>query len=109
MPLFLQNYLLNYIFQTGFPQLHGIGGVAGAVDPLVSFLVMILHYRLLHSLLISEAAWHGHAFLPEHAIHMVTTFARAIAHNVPFWDEVRRIAQLEELQTMEGMAMILRN
>ncbi len=108
-PLFLQNYLLNYIFQTGFPQLHGIGEVSGASDPLVSFLVMILHYRLLHTLLISEAAWYGQAFSPEHAIQMVTTFARAIAHNVPFWEDLRRFAQLEELQTMEGMAMILRN
>jgi len=108
-PLFMENHLLNYIFQTGFPLLHGVGGVASSRDPLASFLVMIVHYRLLHSLLIGEAAWHGPDFSPAHAVQMVYTFARAMEHNVPFWDEAQRIAQLPELQTSDGMAMMLLN
>ena len=108
-PLFMENYLLNYVIQTGFPALHGGGGVGERTDPLVSFVVLMLHYRLLQSLMIGEAAWHGAAFSAAHAVQMVYTFARGLEHNLAFSDELRRTGQRPELQTSDGMAMVLRN
>lgn len=109
VPLFLENYLFNHVFRTGFPSTSGVDRGGRLRDPLVSYLFMALHYRLLHSLLIGEATWHGSGFSAAHAIPVVYTFARAVEHNVNFFDEMLRLAQSPQLQTSDGMAMILRS
>jgi lysine-N-methylase len=108
-PFFLENYLVNYIFQTGFPFASGVDMVVRSKDPLTSFLAMALHYRLLRGLLIGEAAWRGGTITSAQAIQVVYIFARAVEHSASFFNEVLRFAKLPELQTSDGMAMILRS
>jgi lysine-N-methylase len=106
-PCFMENYLLNYIFRTGFPFVDITD--QRRIDPLTGHLLLALHYRLLHSLLIGAAARHGEAFSMAHAVHVVPTFARAVEHNLKFADELMSLARSPELRNSDGLAVLLRN
>lgn len=106
-PCFMENYLLNYVFRTGFPFVNITD--QRRIDPLTSHLSLALHYRLLHSLLIGAAARHGKAFSLAHAVQVVPTFARGVEHNIKFVDELMSLARSPELQNSDGLAVLLRN
>ena len=108
-PCFMENYLLNYIFRTGFPFVAITDPVRRCIDPLTSYLLLAIHYRLLHSLLIGAAARHGQAFSIAHALQVVPTFARGVEHNVKFADELMSYARSPQLQNSDGLAALLRN
>jgi len=108
-PCFMENYLLNYIYRTGFPFVDITDPVQRSVDPLTSYLLMALHYRLLHSLLIGAAARHRDAFSVALAVQVVPTFARGVEHNVKFGDELMSFARCPELQNSDGLAVLLMN
>ncbi len=108
-PCFMENYLLNYIFRTGFPFVDVTAPVERSIDPLTSYLLMVLHYRLLHSLLIGAAWRHGNGFSIAHAVQLVPTFARGVEHNIKFIDELMSFARSPELQNSDGLAVLLRS
>ena len=108
-PRFMENYLLNYIFRTGFPFINIIDPGQRRIDPLISYLLLALHYRLLHSLLIGAAARYGQAFSIDHAVQLVPAFARGVEHNLKFAEELMSLARSPELQTSDGLAVLLRN
>jgi lysine-N-methylase len=108
-PEFMENYLLNYVFRTRFPLADTPDQVQRSIDPLASYLLLVLHYRLLHSLLIGAAACHGSAFSAAHAIRVVHSFARAVEHNVRFFDELLSCARAPDLRHSDGLAVLLRN
>jgi len=108
-PCFMENYLLNYIFRTGFPFVDITDQVERRIDPLTSYLLMALHYRLLHSLLIGAAWRHRNAFSIAHAVQLVPTFARGVEHNIKFVDELMSFARSPELHNSDGLAVLLRN
>jgi len=83
--------------------------VRRCIDPLTSYLLLAIHYRLLHSLLIGAAARHGQAFSIAHALQVVPTFARGVEHNVKFADELMSYARSPQLQNSDGLAALLRN
>jgi hypothetical protein len=105
----MENYLLNYVFRTRFPLADTPDRVQRPIDPLASYLLLALHYRLLHALLIGAAACHGSAFSAAHAIRVVHSFARAAEHNVRFFDELLSFARAPDLRHSEGLAVLLRN
>jgi lysine-N-methylase len=107
VPGFMENYLLNHVFRSGFPfvQSQGLHSTA----PLTGSLLLALHYRLLHSLLIGTAAGRGNAFCTADALQVVHAFARAVEHNVEFGAALVRFAQASELQQTDGLAVLLRN
>jgi len=108
-PCFMENYLLNYVFRTGFPFVDITDPVERSIGPLISYLLMAFHYRLLHSLLIGAAWRHGNAFSIAQAVQLVPTFARGVEHNVKFADELMSFASSPELQNSDGLAVLLRN
>jgi lysine-N-methylase len=108
-PNFMENYLLNYVFRTGFPFVGITDPVQRSVDPLTSYLLLAIHYRLLHSLLIGAAARHGEVFSMVHAIQLVPAFARGVEHNVKFAEELLSFARSAQLQTSDALAVLLRN
>lgn len=108
-PSFMENYLVNYVFATGFPITASFDLVQRSTDPLLNYLLMTLHYRLLHSLLIGDAARIGAGFSMADAIRTVGAFARAIEHNVKYSDAIMSLVNSPELQSTDGLAALLRN
>ncbi len=108
-PHFLQNYLINYVFRTGFPFTKIPNQLQHTVDPLTSFLLLALHYRLLHTLLIGAAARYRNSFSDANAVRVVHAFARGVEHNVRFFAVLLQFARSAELQQTDGMAVLLRN
>ncbi len=108
-PHFLQNYLINYLFRTGFPFVVVPDPPQHSADPLTSYPLLALHYRFLHSLLIGAAARYRNSFSDAHAIRVVHVFARAVEHNPRFFAVLLQFARSAELQQSDGMAVLLRN
>ena len=108
-PHFLQNYLINYLFRTGFPFVVVPDQLEHSADPLTSYPLLALHYRFLHSLLIGAAARFRNSFSDAHAIRVVNVFARAVEHNPSFFAVLLQFARSAELQQSDGMAVLLRN
>lgn len=108
-PSFMENYVLNYLFRTRFPFADIPGQVQSTIDPLTSCVLLALHYRFLHSLLIGAAARYGSALSAAHAVRVVHTFARAVEHNVRFFDVLMEFARSPDLQQSDGLAVLLRN
>ena len=107
-PHLLENYAINYLFRTRFPFADLPGHMQRSSDPLTSYLLLALQYRLLHSLLIGAAAWHGETFSTVHAIRVAYLFARAVEHNIPYFDELLTFAHSPELHNMDAFAVLLR-
>ena len=108
-PHFLQNYLINYVFRTGFPFTKIPNQLQHSVDPLTNYLLLALHYRLLHTLLIGAAARYRNSFSDANAVRVVHAFARGVEHNVRFFAVLLQFARSAELQQTDGMAVLLRN
>jgi lysine-N-methylase len=108
-PAFLENYLINYIFRTRFPFADTADCVEQSIDPVRSHLVMALHYRLLHSLLIGAAGRYGEDFSSVHAIQIAQRFSRSVEHNVGFLAELKSFAGAPDLQNSDGLAVLLAN
>ena len=107
-PHLLENYAINYLFRTRFPFADLPGHMQRSSDALTSYLLLALQYRFLHSLLIGAAAWYGEAFSPAHAIRVAHSFARAVEHNIPYFDELLTFARAPELHNMDAFAVLLR-
>jgi lysine-N-methylase len=108
-PCFMENYVLNYVFRTRFPFADVSDQVQRCIDPLTSFLLLALHYRLLHSLLIGAAWRHSEKFSISQAVQAVPTFVRGVEHNVKFFDELLSFARSPELQNSVGLAVLLKS
>ncbi len=108
-PHFLENYVINYIFRTRFPFADTADRVQTAVDPLTSCLLLLFHYRLLHSLLIGNAAHLGDQFSASHAVRLASSFSRAVEHNVHFLDELKKFVSAQEFSQTDGLAVVLCN
>jgi lysine-N-methylase len=109
LPHFLQNYLINYLFRTGFPFVLVPDQPEHSADPLTSYPLLVLHYRFLQSLLIGAAARYRNSFSDAHAIRVVHVFARAVEHDPRFFAVLLQFARSAELQESDGIAVLLRN
>ena len=108
-PRLMENYALNYLFRARFPYADVPNQMQPTPDPLTSSLLLVLHYRLLHSLLIGAAARYGDSFSSAHAIHVVHAFGRTVEHNVKFIDALLEVAHSPELRQSDGLAVLLKN
>ena len=108
-PHFMENYALNYLIRTRFPYADLPNQVQSTIDPLTSALLLVLHYRLLHSLLIGAAARYGGTFSNTQAVRVVHAFGRSVEHNVQFMGTLLEFARSRELQKSDGLAVLLRN
>jgi lysine-N-methylase len=108
-PGFMENYLLNYVFVTGFPHAANLDQERRSTDPLVNYILLIMHYRLLHSLLVGAAGQARTDFSTAHAIRVVGAFARAVEHNAKYLDVLIGVGRTPELEQSDGLAVVLRN
>jgi len=108
-PCFLENYVLNHIFRARFPFAELPGEPQRSAEPLTSYVLLALHYRVLHSLLMGAAARRGRGFSSNDAVRVVHSFARGVEHHPAFCHELEKFAHAPELRQTDGMALLLRN
>jgi lysine-N-methylase len=107
-PHILENYLINYILQHLFPY-----GRAGSPDlPALAiwdqFLLLATHFAWLDTILIGIAGHHREAFAEEHVVHAVQSFTRDFEHDPAAPKTILSTLQHHHLDTLEGMAILLR-
>ncbi len=105
---FLENYLVNYLFRTRFPYPDTSDRPERSIDPICSYLLMIFHYRFLHSLLIGAAARQREVLSSSDAVRIAQAFAKSVEHNLPFLDELKSCARSSDLQDTDSFAVLLK-
>lgn len=106
-PFLLENYLLNFIFQTLFP--YGRTGSANfdELSMYEAFIRMSTQFAWLRVFLVGIAGHYGEEFQERHVVRTVQSFVRTIEH---YPDVIRAIDEYVRrcgLATMEGMALLL--
>ncbi len=108
-PHVLENYLLNYMYQTLFPfSLEGSVhfGQQGIFD---DYVLMTTQFAWMNGLLVGIAAHYKEDFAEEHVVRTVQAFTRATAHypHVLAWinEQMKKI----KFDSLAGMAILLKN
>lgn len=88
-PKVLENYLINYIFRTVFPYRSKLPGLKSTIDSSRAsvrhaFVLVVVHYAIVRSILIGMAAHHKHNLHVNHAIQLVQSYAKAFLHCTSF-------------------------
>jgi lysine-N-methylase len=110
----LEHYLVSYVHRTLFPlgpqetsrglSLHQIG--QSMRD---QYLVMIVHYAIIQTLLIGMAAWHKTEFGASHAILLIQAFAKAFEHSPSFPERALKILADKRVKTCASLAILMRS
>ncbi len=108
MPWVMENYLLNYLYQQLFPFGRG-GSVRHAPRPIWDeFLLMAVQFFWVSGLLAGVAGCHGDRFSDEHVVHTVQSFCREVEHRPGLPGAVLAFLRQSGLDSMAGMAALLR-
>jgi lysine-N-methylase len=78
-PHILENYLVNHVLRTRFP--FGVNARGEANDPVNEFLVMVLSYAAIRTLLIGMAGHYRQEFSAAQVVKAVQSFSKAVEHN----------------------------
>ena len=107
-PHILENYLINFMYQTLFP--FGLEGSVhfrqqGILD---EYILMATQFAWMNGLLVGVAARYQNAFAEEHVVRTVQAFTRATAHypHVLVWinEQMKKI----RFDSLAGMAVLLK-
>lgn len=107
-PFILENYLLNYMYQHLFP--FGRAGSDRFVAHTMSeeAVLLIVQYSWMTTLLTGVAARHGPTFGKAHLITTVQSFTRAVEHTPQILEDALVFVRSRELDTLSGLARLLR-
>ena len=107
-PFMAENYLLNYTYQHLFP-FGQTGSNRSIARPIFDEAVLLLtQFSWLMTLLTGVAGRHGQAFSQAHVVTTVQSFSRAVEHAPQILEDVLALAKRRNLDTMEGLAQLLR-
>ena len=107
-PFMLENFLLNYVYQHLFP-FGRAGGAHRAKDGAFGeYLLMATQFAWMYGLLTGVAGHYREAFAEEHVVTTVQSFCRAIEHFPEVLDGISEQIALRGLDSLEGMAILLR-
>jgi len=84
-----ENYLVNHIFRTFFPYRRKMPDQPGVIDSSPeairdAFLLLAVHYAIVHTVLIGMAALHRDELNSDHAVKLVQSYAKAFLHSSSF-------------------------
>lgn len=90
-PHLLENFLSNYLFRTYFPWRRRKPRQSPAIDRSAAgmtdaFLLLAVHYAIIHTLMIGMAAFHREKFSTELAVKLVQSYSKAFLHSSSFDD-----------------------
>lgn len=108
-PFMLENYLLNHIYQHLFP--FGRSGSNRFVAHTMSeeAVLLVVRYSWMTTLLTGVAGRHGSSFEKAHVVSAVQSFTRAVEHTPYILEEALAFVRSRELDTMSGLAKLLRS
>jgi lysine-N-methylase len=110
----LEHYLVNYVHRTLFPLRPQKGTGEPSVDHKADtirdqFLLMLVYYGVIRTVLIGVAAFHRMEFGPGHAIQAVQSVTKAFEHNLSFPERALKILAGKGVRNCVSMAILLRN
>lgn len=108
-PFILENYLLNYIFQNLFPFGHDAGSRAKPRSVFEEYILLATQFAWVDTLLIGVAGSYREAFGEEHVVKVVQSFSRAVEHNPYVSTSIHEFMTHLQLDTLEGMAVMLKS
>jgi lysine-N-methylase len=108
-PHILENYLVNYMFQNLFPY-----GRVGSADFIAQsmfeeYLHMTTQFAWINALLIGIAGQSKEAFSGEHIVRTVQSLTRAVEHYPEVLRSIREDIKSRGLDSLHGMAILLKN
>jgi lysine-N-methylase len=108
-PFILENYLLNYIFQKLFP--FGIEENPRFRPRRIfeEYVLLATQFAWIDALLIGVAGHHKEAFAEEHVVQVIQSFCRAVEHNRYVLISINEFMANLQLDTLQGMAVMLKN
>lgn len=96
---YLENYVLNYLFQQQFP-FNGDGRL------FASFQELAVKVGLLRFYLVGLAGYHRQAFSRDHALRLIYAFCRSYEHNRHFIPSIRQKLVDQDAGTLGMMAVL---
>jgi lysine-N-methylase len=107
-PFMLENYLLNRIYQHLFP--FGRAGSDRFIAHTMSeeAVLLVVQYSWMTTLLAGVAGRHGSSFGKTHLISTVQSFTRAVEHTPLILEDALAFIRSRELDTLSGLAKLLR-
>ena len=108
---FFENFLISYMFRTVFPYRSKLAGRKFAIDCSTesmkhSFVLLVVHYAIIRTVLIGMAALHKDNLSMQHAVMLVQSYSKAFLHSTAFeasaveylnktiGDPMRKVAEL---------------
>lgn len=108
-PFLLENYLLNYVFQNLFPFGRENDQRIQPRSIFEEYVLLAAQFAWIETLLIGTAGRHRQAFCADHIVHVVQSFCRAVEHNPRVLSSVLEFLAQLQLDTLPGIAILLRN
>jgi lysine-N-methylase len=105
----LENYLVNHVFQTLFPFGPERSRHLERRGIYENFLLLALHYALLNTLLIGQAAYWRRDFSRKHAAELIQSFAKTIGHNRLYQSQALGFLTAANLNDASGVAVLVKN
>jgi len=108
-PFILENYLINYMFQSLFP--YGRSGSADFIPQSIfaEYLQMTTQFAWVNALLIGIAGHHKEAFAAEHVVKTIQSFTRALEHYPNLLKSINNYMSSRDLNSLHGMAIMLKH
>ena len=108
-PFILENYVLNYMFQNLFPfgRENSIRSKARSIFE--EYILLATQFAWIDALLVGAAGHYREAFAGEHVVQVVQSFCRAIEHNSLVLASIQEFMAHLQLNTLQGMAIMLKN
>jgi len=107
-PHIIENYLHNYMFKALFPFGPQKSLYFEQKSVFTEYVLLVVHYAIVRSLLIGSAAYHREAFGEAQVVTVVQSFSKAIEHNLPFLKRILGFLENRNLNSMVYMAALTR-
>ena len=110
----LEHYLVSYVHRTLFPlgpqeSTRGLSVHHVASTIRDQYLLMMVHYAIVQTLLIGMAAFHKEKFGPKEAILVIQSYTKAFEHSPSFPERSLKILAAKGLKSCTTLANLIRN
>lgn len=105
----LENYLVNYVFKNLFPFRAQKSTFHEQQSIYSEYILMILHYSIIKTLVIGISGDHQNNFNIEHVTTLIQTFGKSIEHNLPFLKQAVQFIDTCNMNNTGGMTVLIKN
>lgn len=105
----LENYLVNHVFKNVFPFGPQKNAYAAPRSMYEEYMVMVLQYALLKTLLIGIMGYHKGEFTVESMVAVIQIFEKTIGHNISYIEQALGFIKAAQMDNVTGMAILIKN